>query len=82
MMEISQNMDLKELPTDEELMLSLAEELDKDVDKLSSPGKSIKKSHLSITNKCKFEFFLQILNLIRLIWNYKMIWSWVTLMIQ
>lgn len=42
MMEISQNMDLKELPTDEELMLSIAEELDKDVDKLSSPGKSIK----------------------------------------
>lgn len=82
MMEISQNMDLKELPTDEELMLSIAEELDKDVDKLSSPGKSIKKSHLSITNKCNFDYFLQILNLIRLIWNYKMVWSWVTLMIQ
>lgn len=57
MMEISQNMDLKELPTDEELMLSIAEELDKDVDKLSSPGKSIKKSHLSITNKCNFDYF-------------------------
>lgn len=82
MMEISQNMDLKELPTDEELMLSIAEELDKDVDKLSSPGKSINKSHLSITNKCNFDFFLQILNLIRSIWNYKMVWSWVTLMIQ
>lgn len=40
MMEISQNVDMKELPTDEELMLSLAEELDKEVDKLSSPGKS------------------------------------------
>lgn len=39
MMEISQNVDLKELPTDEEIMLSLAEELDKDVDKFSSPGK-------------------------------------------
>jgi len=38
MMEVTQKVDLKEMPTEDELMRSIAAELDEEVDKLTPPG--------------------------------------------
>jgi len=38
MMEVTQKVDLKELPTEDEIMRSIAAELDQEVDNLTTPG--------------------------------------------
>lgn len=38
-MEVTQNVELKELATEDEIIRSIAEELDHEVDKLTTPGR-------------------------------------------